>query len=116
VDYHQDRKLRYLVQCAKENNERSRHQAKRLSGLWGDQLPSLSDIATAEMKVLFLFNTVETDILSGNDMETESHQLFKLASEIIDTYFNVVDKGWDVIRAQVDRDVETKIRSMGVTP
>lgn len=111
TDYVQDRKLRYLVQCAKENNERTRHQAKRLSNMWGSVMPCLNDIATAEMKVLFLFNTVEADILSGTKIDVESHHLFKIASEIIDIYFNVADKGWDLIRSQFDDDMEAWIRS-----
>ena len=111
VEYQQDRKLRYLVQCAKENNERSRHQAKRLNSLWMQELPSLNDIATSEMKVLFLFNTVEMDILSGNDIVMESHQLFKLASEVIDIYFKIIEDGWDIIRCQLDKDMETWVRT-----
>ncbi len=116
VEYLQDRKLRYLVQCAKEHNERSRHQAKRLSTLWGSKLPCLSDIATAEMKILFLFNTVEMDILSGNDIVVESHQLFKLASEIIDIYFQIIEDGWDVIRRQLDKDMESWIQTASIRP
>ena len=114
VEYMQDRKLRYLVQCAKEHNERSRHQAKRLGTLWGNQLSSLSDIATSEMKVLFLFNTVEMDILGGTEIAMESHQLFKLASEIIDTYFKILEDGWDVIRCQLDKDMEAWIRTASI--
>lgn len=111
IEYLQDRKLRYLVQCAKEHNERSRHQAKRLGNLWGNSMPSLNDIATSEMKVLFLFNTVETEILGGNEITMEGHQLFKLASEIIDTYFKILEDGWDLLRCQLDKDMEIWIRT-----
>ncbi len=68
------------------------------------------------MKILFLFNTVEMDILSGNDIVVESHQLFKLASEIIDIYFQIIEDGWDVIRRQLDKDMESWIQTASIRP
>lgn len=111
VEYVQDRKLRYLLQCAREQNEKLRHQSRRLGNIWDKQLPSLGDIASSEMKVLFLFGTVESDILGGQEIIMESHRLFKLATEIIDIYSGIAENGWDLVRRQLDNEMENRLQA-----
>lgn len=106
-DYHHDRKLRYVISCARASNEKLRHQAERLESILEGKLPSLSLIKTYELKLMFLLNTVEMDILSGTTISTNSHQLFKLATEIIDIYLKVVDEAMDLITRWHEQDMET---------
>lgn len=106
-DYHHDRKLRYSMTCARTANEKLRHQAERLEGILAGALGSLSLVKTYELKLMFLLNTVEVDILSGTTIATNSHQLFKLATEIIDVYLKVVDEAMDVMVRWHERDLES---------
>ena len=105
-DYHHDRKLRYAISCARTSNEKLRHQAERLESLLAGSLGSLSMIKTYELKLMFLLNTVETDVLSGMTIASSSHNLFKLATEIIDVYVKVVDEAMDLIARWSEEDLE----------
>ncbi|MGI1677666.1 MAG: lytic murein transglycosylase [Cellvibrionaceae bacterium] len=109
VEYLQDRRLRYLVQCAEAQNEKLRHKSKRLNVIWNSEIPVLNNIATMEMKIHFLFDTIKTDVLSGQKITMEAHELFKNASEIIDVYSNIIESGWDTVRRQLDTDMESWI-------
>ena len=106
-DYHHDRKLRYVISCARACNEKLRLQAERLEGILNGSIESLNLIKTYELKLMFLLNTVEMDILSGTTISTNSHQLFKLATEIIDVYLKVVDESIDTISRWHEQDLET---------
>lgn len=105
-DYHHDRKLRYALSTARTANEKLRHQAERLESFLTGALPSLSMIKTYELKLMFLLNTVESDVLSGMTITTNSYNLFKLATEIIDVYLKVVDDSMDLVSRWNDEDLE----------
>jgi hypothetical protein len=106
-DYHHDRKLRYAISCARTSNEKLRHQAERLESLLAGALPSLAMIKTYELKLMFLLNTVESDVLSGMTITTNSYNLFKLATEIIDVYLKVVDEAMDLVARWHEEDLES---------
>ncbi|MCR6652613.1 MAG: lytic murein transglycosylase [Cellvibrionaceae bacterium] len=105
-DYHHDRKLRYALSTARASNEKLRHQTERLESLLAGALPSISMIKTYELKLMFLLNTVEADVLSGMTITTKSHNLFKLATEIIDVYLKVVDDSVDLLSRWNDEDLD----------
>lgn len=105
-DDHHDRKLRYAISTARTSNEKLRHQSERLEHILAGALPSLTMIKTYELKLMFLFNIVEADVLSGAAITTTSHNLFKLATEIIDVYLKVVDEAMDLISRWNDEDLE----------
>lgn len=105
-DYHHDRKLRYALSTVRTANEKLRHQSERLESLLGGALPSLAMIKTYELKLMFLLNTVEADVLSGMTITTNSHHLFKLATEIIDVYLKVVDDAMSLVSRWNDEDLE----------
>jgi hypothetical protein len=105
-DYHHDRKLRYVIACARTQHEKSRHQAERLETILTGGIPSLPLIKTYELKLMFLMSTVEKDILSGGSIATSSHQVFKLASEIIDVYVKVVEDGLNLLSRWQEEDLE----------
>lgn len=109
-DYHHDRKLRYAISCARAFNEKLRHQAERLESILGGAPSSLSMIKTYELKLMFLLSTVEMDILSGTEIAANSHNLFKLATEIIDVYLKVVDESMDLVGAWHEQDLESWLR------
>src|SRR5690606_12298743 len=96
VEYHHDRKLRYVLQCAKQQNEKLRHQSERLRTVLKGAISSLPEIKAIELKLIYLMETVENDVLGGGTIKTNSHQLFKLATELIDVYWAVVNEGLTV--------------------
>lgn len=106
-DIQLERKLRYAIGCARSANEKLRLQAERLEGLLGGAVPTLSMVKTYELKLMFLLNTVEMDILSGASITAESRQLFKLASEIVDVYLQVVEDSMDAMAGWHQQDMET---------
>lgn len=109
VEYTQDRKLRYLIKCAREQNEKLRHQSERLETITEGRIPALINVKTYELKLLHLFDLVERDVLGGTTMTTNSHHLFKLATEIIDAYSTIVGEGWTLIRHWMEQDLESCI-------
>ena len=113
-DYHHDRKLRYVISLARAQHEKLRHQAERLEGILGGAISSLLLIKTYELKLMFLLTMVEQDILSGRTITASSHQVFKLASEIIDVYIKVVDDGLALLSRWHEEDMEAWLQSASV--
>jgi len=106
VDFYNDRKLRFLLQCAREQSDKLRHQAERINGLLEGKLPSFQELKNLELKLLYLLNTVEQDVLSGMEIKTTSQQFFSLATEIIDVYWAVVNDGLTQLRRWHEEDME----------
>ncbi|SMF54793.1 hypothetical protein SAMN02745866_03494 [Alteromonadaceae bacterium Bs31] len=106
VDFYNDRKLRFLLQTAREQSDKLRHQAERINELLDDEIPSFLELKNLELKLLFLLNTVEQDVLSGVTITTSSQQFFSLATEIIDVYWKVVNDGLSVLRRWHEEDLE----------
>lgn len=106
VDFYNDRKLRFLLQCAREQSDKLRHQAERLNELLRGELRSFQELKNLELKLLFLLNTVEQDVLSGVEITTSSQQYFKLATDIIDIYWRVVNDGLALLRRWHEDDME----------
>lgn len=105
-EYFLDRKLRFALQCVRTQHEKLRLQAERMQTILAGALPSLGNIKTYELKLMFLLNTVDMDVLSGTEISSSSHQIFKLATEIIDVYLKVAEDGFDVITKWHDDDLE----------
>ena len=104
-------KLRYLLQAIQEHSERVRQQADRLHMILLGAVASLKKIKDLELKLMFLINTVENDVLINASPKTDSHQLFDLATEIIEVYWEVVGDGFILVRKwhQGDIDVWAKM-------
>lgn len=100
------RKLRYLVASTREEKIRVIAQAERLESMLLQDMPSLRAIKNIELKHIFLLNVVESDVLSDSVIVADAHQLFGLATEIIDAYWSVVDDGLDVIRRWHSEDLD----------
>jgi hypothetical protein len=88
------RKLQYVVQCTRINNEKLKHQAKRMENILDKDSPLLSPLKSYEIKLNFLLNMVEQDVLKENGMTTaDSNRLYEIATNIIDMYLHIVDEG-----------------------
>ncbi|HEY7885800.1 MAG TPA: hypothetical protein VIC08_12725 [Cellvibrionaceae bacterium] len=106
VDAHHDSKLRYVIQCTRVNNEKLRHQIKRLEGILDQDIGLLSQLKSYELKLMFLLNMVETDILHEGAIHADSNRIYSLATDIIDVYLTIVDNGMVLISQWHDTDME----------
>ncbi|WP_019600884.1 hypothetical protein [Teredinibacter turnerae] len=106
VDFYNDRKLRFLLKYAREQSDKLRHQAERINELLNNSFRSVGDLKNLELKLLYLLNTVEQDVLSGREIKTSSQQFFTLATEIIDVYWTVVNDGLMLLRRWHLNDLE----------
>ncbi|HWV14913.1 MAG TPA: hypothetical protein VN030_05730 [Cellvibrio sp.] len=87
-------KLRYVIQCTKVNNEKLRNQAKRMETILDKNSPLLNSLKSYEIKLTFLLNMVEQDILTeSGETAADSNRLFEIATNIIDMYLGIVDEG-----------------------
>lgn len=99
-------KLRYVIQCTRVNNEKLRHQAKRLEGLLEKDSPLLNQLKSYEIKLTFLLNMIEQDVLREGKIAADSNRLFELATDIIDMYLNSVDEGTALIERWHNDEIE----------
>lgn len=111
-DSHHDGKLRYVIQNTRINNEKLRHQTRRLNGLLGDKFTSLGQLKSYELKLMFLLTMVETDILTGAEIHADSNRIFSVATDIIDVYLQVVESGIELLGQWQDRDLEHWLQSV----
>lgn len=93
-----DRKLRYLVSSCRDMSLRVIAQAERLEESLSAEISTLKVFKTVELKHICLLNIIEQDVLSGRAIVADAHQLFNLATEIIDAYWSVIDDGFAVVR------------------
>jgi len=104
-------KLRYVIQCTKVNNEKLRNQAKRMEGILEKDSPLLNQLKSYEIKLTFLLNMVEQDILKEGDITADSHRLFDIATDIIDMYLHIVDEGTALIEHWHNSEIENWLAS-----
>ncbi|WP_039914812.1 hypothetical protein [Cellvibrio mixtus] len=104
-------KLRYVIQCTRVNNEKLRHQTKRLEGLLDTDLTLLNQLKSYEIKLEFLLSMVEADVVNSHQMNADSNRLFSLATDIIDVYLKVVDEGVQLLTQWHEQDIEVWVQS-----
>jgi hypothetical protein len=104
-------KLRYVIQCTRVNNEKLRHQTKRLEGLLDSDLSLLNQLKSYEIKLEFLLSMVEADVVNAHQINTDSSRIFGLATDIIDVYLKVVDEGVQLLTQWHEQDIEVWVRS-----
>lgn len=110
-DPHHDGKLRYVIQCTRVNNEKLRHQTKRLETILEEDTDLLGQLKSYEIKLIFLLNMTEQDVLAGKKITADSNRIFNIASDIIDVYFKVVDDGLHLLSQWHEEDMETWLHS-----
>lgn len=106
AQYDHDRKLRFLVQCAREHNEKLRQCAHRLHSVLDGELNAKYVVGELETKFVHLIEIVTHDVLSGKTIHSSSSQLFNIATNLIDKYWGIVDEGLDLLRLWHRRDLE----------
>jgi len=99
-------KLRYVIQCTRVNNEKLRHQSKRLEGLLDSELPLLGQLKSHEIKLEFLLGMIESEVLGATEISTDSNRFFKLATDIIDVYLQIVEDGIDLLANWHEQDID----------
>lgn len=111
-DNHHDVKLRYVIQCTKVNNEKLRHQARRLETILQGDLSILGQLKSYEIKLMFLLDMIEGDVLGNSKITADSSRLFSLATDIIDTYLRVIDEGINLFMRWNEEDLETWLQTV----
>ncbi|MDQ2075099.1 hypothetical protein [Marinimicrobium sp. ABcell2] len=111
-DSHHDGKLRYVIQNTRVNNEKLRHQTRRLDGLLGNHFGPLGQLKSYELKLMFLLNMVETDVLTGEKIHADSNRLFSVATDIIDVYLQVVEAGIQLLSQWQESDFEQWLQNV----
>lgn len=106
-DPHHDGKLRYVIQNTRVHNEKLRHQTKRLDTILERDTGLLSQVKSYEIKLVFLLNMVEKDVLTTKKITADSNRIFDIASDIMDVYFNVVDDSLRLLGSWLEDDMET---------
>jgi hypothetical protein len=104
-------KLRYVIQCTRVNNEKLRHQAKRMEGILEKDSPLINQLKSYEIKLTFLLNMVEQDVLKEGKINADSNRLFELSTDIIDMYLTSVDEGTTLIERWHNDEIENWIVS-----
>lgn len=104
-------KLRYVIQCTRVNNEKLRHQTKRLEGMLDSDLALLGQLKSYEIKLEFLLSMVEADLVNSPQTNADSNRLFNLATDIIDVYLKVVDEGVQLLTQWHEQDMEVWVLS-----
>ncbi len=109
AEYEHDRKLRFLLQCAREQNEMIHQRAQRLHEVLKGDFNIKYVIGELEIKFVHLMALVDKDVLSGKAIHSSSSQLFGLATSIVDRYWGIVDDGLGILRRWQIDDVESWI-------
>ncbi len=112
-DYHHKQKLRYAMSCAQSLNQKMQSQAEGMEARQG-KIRALSSIKTYNIKLTYLMNTVDLNVLSGQAIDTNSHKLFILATEIVDMYLTVVDELMAQIKQWHEEDLESWLNGTAV--
>lgn len=99
-------KLRYVIQCTRVNNEKLRHQTKRLEGLLDAEFSLLTQLKSYEIKLEFLLSMIESDVLAAHSISADSNRFFNLATDIIDVYLQVVEVGVDLLAQWHEQDID----------
>lgn len=105
-------KLRYVIQCTRVNNEKLRNQSKRMETILEKDSPLLNQLKSYEIKLTFLLNMIEQDVLKEGKITADSNRLFELASDIIDMYLNTVDEGTALIERWHNDEIENWLNAI----
>ncbi len=106
IGYEYDRRLRYLLQCAREQHAKLLQCAQRMDEILGGELQAKKVVGNLETKFIHFMELVSNDVLSGTVIRSSSSQLFNLATVLIDGYWHVVDEGLDLMRSWHRNDLD----------
>ncbi|NIB40113.1 hypothetical protein HBA55_10975 [Pseudomaricurvus alkylphenolicus] len=110
-DEEHDKKLRYWLQCAEQQNRELVLQIDNMDAQLKGGWKSLQELKNYELKLAFFLNTIKRDILHGDCHKADARQLFSLGSEIIQAYVEGVDGGIHLLRDQLEKELEAWLAS-----
>jgi regulator of replication initiation timing len=105
-----ERKLRFLLANAEEQNQKLQAQAEKLDETLEGRLQELDAIKKLELQLLQFLNIVEGSVFSGKGSRDDAEEIFNLATDIIDIYWGVVNEGLALIRTWHSEDLEAWIK------
>ncbi|MFT5082043.1 MAG: hypothetical protein ACI9Y1_000065 [Lentisphaeria bacterium] len=100
------RKLRFLLDCTRDRNEKLRHCATRLQKNVSVNYKTLTFIGELETRFIYLLSLVENHVLSNAGGKTTASKIFELATSFIDSYWSIVDEGMAIVRAYQGEELE----------
>ncbi len=105
-----ERKVRYWVSSLRSQSEKIRSQAEKLQGEFSELMPGLAQIKQNELHLLQFLNTVESAVFLGKGGREIAHQLFNMATDVIEVYWDVVGEGLSIIQTWHRQDLEAWMR------
>lgn len=101
-----ERKLRFWMEILRSSSSALRHQAESLDRNLSGAINFFDLVKSNELHLLQFLNTVESAVFLGKGGREEAHQLFNMATDIIEVYWRMVAEGLDVVRAWHLQDME----------
>jgi hypothetical protein len=105
-DKDQDQKLRFWLQCAREQNAAMLATIEAIPGPIRRELASLPDLKSYEFKLMFFLNTIERDVLAQDRIKADAGKLYELGTEIIDAYVVGIRDGIALLQYWLEEEVE----------
>lgn len=99
-------KLKYLIRCAKTQREKLGMGMGRMTDSVKDHMPSIPMIKTYDLKLMYMLDKVEHEVLSSKHIATDQHSFFELGSDIISVYISGVNQGLDLLNHWHDEQLE----------
>lgn len=99
-------KLRFLLRCARAQREKLGMGMGRMTDEVRDEIPSLPMIKTYDLKLMYMLDKVEHEVLASTQIATDQHSFFALGSDIIGVYVDVVNQGLDLLQRWHEEQLE----------
>ncbi len=99
-------KLRYLMRCVLAQREKLNLGMSRMTENVREQIPSLPMIKTYDLKLMYMVDKVEQEVLSDEGVSSDQHSFFALASDIIGVYVEVVNEGLELLQHWQEQQLE----------
>jgi hypothetical protein len=81
-----------------------------MEGILEKDSPLLNQLKSYEIKFSFLIAMIEQDVLREDEkVLADSNRLFEIASDIINTYLYIVDKGISLIEEWHNNEIENRL-------
>ncbi len=105
------KKMAFLLQCVREESASLRVQALELDKTVAGVLTALTGFKEIDLKLNYFVNCVERDLLGTNlshaDIEeADSNIFFRLATELIDLNWVIVNQGLSLLKQWQGEDIE----------
>ncbi len=100
-------KLRYLLRCARAQREKLQLGMGRMTDSVRQQMSGLQMIKTYDLKLMYMIDKVERELLEGDGVGGDQAGFFELASDIIGVYVSVVNQGLELLQDWQQQQLES---------